>query len=70
MQGSVDLATHTILDNDFNISRNCLTFIKHTSKGDIRNIFSNKLVQSLESPSLKDLVGSHISDYILILMPM
>ena len=36
MQGFCDIATHTILDNDFKISRNCLTFIKHTNKGDIR----------------------------------
>ena len=27
MQGSYDLATHTILDNDYKISRNCLTLI-------------------------------------------
>ena len=35
-QESYDLATHTILDNDFKISRNCLTFIKQTKNGDIR----------------------------------
>ena len=64
MQGSYDLATHTILDNDYKISRNCLTFIKHTNNGDIRYKFYNKFVQSLESPSVKDLVGSHIGDYI------
>ena len=64
MQHSYDLATHTILDNDFKISRNCLTFIKHTNNGDIRYKFYNKFVQSLESPSVKDLVGSHIGDYI------
>ena len=64
MQHSYDLATHTILDNDFKISRNCLTFIKHTNNGDIRYIFYNKFVQSLESPSVRDLVGSHLGDYI------
>ena len=64
MEGSYDLATHTILDNDFKISKNCLTFIKHTNNGDIRYKFYNKFVQSLESPSVKDLVGSHIGDYI------
>ena len=36
MQHSYDLATHTILDNDFKISKNCLTFIKHTNDGDNR----------------------------------
>ena len=64
MQESYDLATHTILDNDFKISRNCFTFIKHTNNSDIRYKFYKKCVQSLESPSVKDLVGSHIGDYI------
>ena len=64
MQGSSNLAKHTILDNDYKISKNCLTFIKHTNNGDIRYKFYNKFVQSLESPSVKDLVGSHIGDYI------
>ena len=64
MQQSYDLATNTILDNDFKISRNRLTFIKHTNNGDIRYKFSNKFDQSLESPSVKDSVGSHIGDYI------
>ena len=64
MQQSFDLATHTILDKDFKISRNCLTFIKHTKNGDIRYKFYKRFVQSLESPSVKDLIGSHIGDYI------
>ena len=66
MQQSYDLATHTILDNDFKISRNCLTFIKHTNIGDIRYKFYNKFVQSLGSPSVRDLVGSHLGPYISI----
>ena len=64
MQESYDLATHTILDNDLKISRNCLTFIKLTSNGDIRYKLYNKFVQTLGSPSVRDLVGSHIGDYI------
>ena len=64
MQQSFDLATHTILDNDFKISRNCIIFIKHTNNSDIRYRFYNNIVQSLESPSVKDLVGSHVGDYI------
>ena len=64
MQQSYDLATHTILDNDIKISRNCLTFIKHSNNGDIRYKFYNNVVQSLDSPSVKDLVGSHIGDFI------
>ena len=62
MQQSYDLATHTILDNDFIFSRNCLIFIKHINNGDIRYKFYNKFVQSLESPSVKDLLDSHIGD--------
>ena len=64
MRGSYVLAPHTILDNDFKISRNCSTLLKHTNNGDIRYLFYNKFVQSLESPSVKDLVGSHKDDYI------
>ena len=64
LQGSNNLATHTIMDNDFKISRNCSTFIKHTNNGDFRYKFYNKFVQSLESPSVRDLIGSHIGDYI------
>ena len=64
MQQTYDLATHTISDNDFKNSRNCLTFIKHTNNGGIRYEFYNKFAQNLESPSVKDLVGSHIGDYI------
>ena len=64
MQGSDDSATHTVLDNDYKISRNCLTFKNHTNNGDIRFKFYNKFIQSLESPSVRDLVGRHIGDYI------
>ena len=64
MQHSYDLATHTILDNDFKVCRNCFTFIKHTNNGDIRYKFYNKFVQSLESPSVRDLVVSHLGHYI------
>ena len=64
MQGCYDLAKHTILDNVFKISRNCSTFIEHTNNGDIRYNFYNKFVQSSESPSIRDLVGSHIDDFI------
>ena len=64
MQESYDLATHTILDIGLKISRNCLTFFKHNNNGVIRYKFYKKFVQSLESPSVRDLVGSHLGDYI------
>ena len=38
--------------------------MKHSNNGDIRFKFYNYFVQSLESPSVRDLVGSHIGDYI------
>ena len=64
LQGSSESAEHTILDNDFKISKNCLTFIKHTNNGDVRFKFYNKFIQSLESPSVRGQVGSHLGDYI------
>ena len=64
MQGSYHLATLPILDNFFKNSRDCLTFIKHIDNGDISYIFNKKFIQSLESPSVRELVGSHIGDYI------
>ena len=48
------------MDNDLKISRKCSTFNKDTNKGVIRYKFYNKIVQSLESPSVRDSVGSHI----------
>ena len=39
MQGSYDLATHTILDKDLKISGNCSTFLQLTKKIDIRYNF-------------------------------
>ena len=39
MQGPYDLATHTILDNNYKTSRNWLTFFKDTNNGDIREKF-------------------------------
>ena len=64
MQESYVLSTHTMLYIDYKTTRNCLTFMKHTKKGDIRFKFYNESKQNLESPSVRDLVGSHIGDYI------
>ena len=52
-----------IKDKGFKISRNCSFFIKHTNNGDITYKLYNKIVQSLERPSVKKLVDSDISDY-------
>ena len=48
MQMSFDLATRTILDKEFKIPRNCLTFMKHSGNGDIRLKIYKKIVQSVE----------------------
>ena len=65
VQMSFDLATRTILDKDYKIPRNCLTFMKHSGNGDIRFKIYKKFVQSLErKPFCQKSCGSHISDYI------
>ena len=54
MQWSYDLATHTILDNDFKFFDICLFFIIHTFNGDIRNKFKKKnLFKIWKAPLLK-----------------
>ena len=64
MQGSYDLASHTMLNIDYKKSRNCLAVMKHTDYGDIRYKFYNNFITSLESASVRDLVGSHFGDFI------
>ena len=64
MHESYDLATHTILAYGFKFSRNFFCFIRYTYNGDIRYKFYNKLVQSLESPYVKDLIGSHMGEFV------
>ena len=41
-----------------------LTFVKHSNNGDFRFKIHKNFVRSLESPSVKRLVDSHIGDYI------
>ena len=45
LQGIFDTATYTILDNDYKISRNCLTFIKYNYIDDIKYKFSKILLK-------------------------
>ena len=61
MEGSYDLATHTILDNTYNISKNSLKFMKHSNNGNKRFDFYNIFKLNLES-IVKDFVGSHFGD--------
>ena len=60
MQGLYDLATHTIFEKDYKLSKKCLIFMKHGYNVDIRFEFYNRLSQILESTSVRNLVGSHI----------
>ena len=54
----------TIIANSNTVSKNCLTFIKTVEgNGTIRYKFYNKFVQSMESPSVRNRVGSHINDW-------
>ena len=62
MQGTYEVAKHTIADNAFKTLKNCQTFMKNTANGHNRFKFYNNFVQSLESPSVRDLVGSLTGD--------
>lgn len=53
-----------IIDNSQLVSNNCLTFISSSPTGTIRYKFYNKFVQSMESPSVRNKIGSHINDWI------
>jgi hypothetical protein len=53
----------TILDNADKVSNNCLAFIRTTTQGTARYKFYNKFIQSMESPSVRNKVGSHIIDW-------
>ncbi|KAK8836650.1 hypothetical protein M9Y10_037586 [Tritrichomonas musculus] len=53
-----------IISNSRYVSNNCLTFLRNTEIGLIRYKFYNKFVQSMESPSVRNKIGSHINDWI------
>ena len=53
-----------IIDNSKYVSNNCLTFINNTSTGTIRYKFYNKFVQSMESPSVRNKIGSRINEWV------
>ena len=53
-----------IINNSQLVSNNCLTFISSSTTGTIRYKFYNKFVQSMESPSVRNKIGSHINDWI------
>ena len=53
-----------IIDNSQHVSNNCLTFISKSANGTIRYKFYNKFVQSMESPSVRNKIGSHVNDWV------
>ena len=64
MEGSNASGDYVIMDNDKFVGKNCLTFIHNTEHGAVRYKFYNKFVQSIESPSVRGKIGSHIADWL------
>ncbi|KAK8838418.1 hypothetical protein M9Y10_033047 [Tritrichomonas musculus] len=64
MEGYNDTGDYIIMDNDKLVGKNCLTFIHNTEHGRVRYKFYNKFVQSIESPSVRGKIGSHIADWL------
>ena len=65
MQGDENtLSPRTILDNDRYVGRNCLTYMKEIGGFVTRQKIYNKLVQSLESQSVRSVVGCHWRDWV------
>lgn len=56
--------SYLILNNDKDVSRNCLTFTTHDRGNKIRYKYYNKFVQSMESPSVRSSVGAHINNWV------
>ena len=63
MEGDYGEREYTVLDNGKYVSNNCLTFIGKGEYGTIRFKLYNKFVQSMESPSVREKIGNHISDW-------
>ena len=64
MEGSNTSGDYVIMDNDKLVGKNCLTFIHNTENGVVRYKFYNKFIQSIESPSVRGKIGSHIADWL------
>ena len=50
------------MDNVKLVSKNRLTFFHNTEHSRVRYKFYNKFIQSIENPSVKGKIGSHIAD--------
>ena len=64
MQGEKDNATRTIVDNDSNVGRNCLTYMETVGGICTRKKIYNKMVQMLECKSVRSSVGCHWKDWV------
>lgn len=61
---SSDGSKPMILDNDSDVGTNCLSLITRLEGRKVRHKLYNMFVQSMESPSVKGVVGSHIKDWV------
>ena len=66
VQGDEDLSIspRTILDNDKFVGRNCLTYVEEIQGFITRQKIYNKMVQMLESQSVRSSVGCHWKDWV------
>ena len=64
MEGYNTTGDYIIMDNNKLVGKNCLTFLHNTEHGRVRYKFYNKFIQSIESPSVRGKIGSHIADWL------
>ena len=62
MQGCATDADRTILDNTDQVGNNCLTYMETVQGVTTRCKIYNKMVQMLESKSVRETVGQHWKD--------
>ena len=64
VQGSANDANRTILDNTDQVGNNCLTYMETVDGLTTRCKIYNKMVQMLESKSVRETVGQHWKDWV------
>jgi len=64
VQGSKENASRTIVDNDAFVGRNCLSYMEEIEGVNTRQKIYNKMVQMLESKSVRKSVGCHWKDWV------
>ena len=63
-QGTGEEGSRTMLDNSHQVGNNCLTYMETVDKVTTRCKIYNKMVQMLESKSVRDKVGQHWKDWV------